>query len=499
MSRPAAGSPRILRNYYVGFPGSVGVRRPASPSTTALLRGIALAAWAWVVFAAFGAGAFTTGTRPPNTTVPPDFGGAFLAVLTLDLGPSSYYGRPALAVALERVGPTLALLSGAGVVAAVLGSGVVALARRDDAGRRVAAVSGYALGFPAAAWLLVGASALGGAVPLLAGPPAGAAGLLVGAVALALPLVAAVARAATRGWADRGWALDGLLFASWLLSAVVVVESLLGVAGVGRLLYEALAARDLPVSVAAAALLTLPALVAVVAREVAWSRPAATTPDGGGAGDAGRDGVDAGPRRAVRENRRLRLGLVAVGGVVALGVVGVVLRSPAAAPPALPLVLVGTLGTLVEGLVVALVAGLVGVALGWLTSRATAGRAAAAALTGAVAAVPLVVWFVVLRPPGVPRAAFGALAVASPVWLRAARAFDRADGAPVGVVRPAFGVALVGAGVVALVTLHLPTLGVTPARWLVVGSRRGASALALGVAGLAPLSLFLLGEGLRRG
>lgn len=465
----------------------------------ALLRGIALAAWSWIVFAAFGALVFATGPTPPSMDVPSTVGEAFIAILTFDLGASSVYGRPALSVAIERVGPTLSLLAGTTVVAAVLGFAVLVLARQGGSGRRIAEALGYVLAFPAAAWILMIAAALGDAL-VIGGDRFGVIGLAAGSLALALPLVALVARIVVREPNGRGWVLDAWLFASWLLGTVAVVESLVGPAGVGELLTRVLFARDAPLLIAAAALLTLPALLGAVVREIAWSGgPHAAIPGLGAAGRADRDTVPADPRRVVRENTRVRVGLLGIAALLALGAVGAALPVPPARPLAPSRILSGVAGETLDVLLVGVLAALLGVGLGLVSARVPYGRVLSAALAGYAASIPLLLWLLVLRPSGVPGHVFAVLAVASLVGLRAARDIDPARSLAVGDFLPALGVASVGAGVVELVTLQLSTLGVTSRGWIVVGGLpTTASALLLAVGGLPALSLFLLGEGLRR-
>jgi peptide/nickel transport system permease protein len=221
----------------------------------------------------------------------------FLAGLVrLDFGESLRHpGEPAWARVASSIGPTAALALIAVALGAVAGIGVAVLARGPWLGlraRRVLAAAPTAvaatplLSFaPLATYVLAARLRV---VPLPADPEAGAGGLLFAASLLALPLAAAVARVS-------GAALEGVIRAPFvavarakggsharafllhalpacsgpivtviasqlgaLLGGAVVLERLFERPGLGSLILEAYAARDLPVLegavVAAAAL-----------------------------------------------------------------------------------------------------------------------------------------------------------------------------------------------------------------------------------------------------
>jgi peptide/nickel transport system permease protein len=228
---------------------------------------------------------------------------------TLDLGDSLRRpGTRAFALVLRALGPTAALagvavaLGGvAGVAAALLSVGPWLGARRAWVHRAVLVVAATPLlaVAPVLTWLL---AVRWRAVPLPGDPQSGAAGLLFAAGLLAVPLSAQVARigraalldvarapflavAAAKGGApSRVWIVHALPVASApiatvvaaqlgaLLGGAVVLERLFERQGLGTVMLDAYASRDLPVleaAIVAAGLLYVAAQAASAAAQAA--------------------------------------------------------------------------------------------------------------------------------------------------------------------------------------------------------------------------------------
>jgi peptide/nickel transport system permease protein len=225
---------------------------------------------------------------------------------TLDLGDS--LRRPGVGATtrvLAALGPTsalagLAVVMGAmgGVGAALLAAGPWLGARRDWIERALVAIAAAPL-LAFAPLLTYALAARLRVVPLPGDPDAGFAGLLFASALLAVPLAASVGRVASAALADvarapflavarakgasaaRTWALHALPAAAGpivtvvatqlgaLLGGAVVLERLFERAGLGTLILEAYASRDLPVLegavVAAGALFVLTQGIAAAA------------------------------------------------------------------------------------------------------------------------------------------------------------------------------------------------------------------------------------------
>ncbi|HEY2513861.1 MAG TPA: ABC transporter permease [Polyangiaceae bacterium] len=206
-------------------------------------------------------------------------------LVTLDLGESLRRpGEKAMARVLVSLGPTGALAGVAVAIGGVLGAAAALLAEGPWLAPRARAGVERGLVATSAIPLLAFAPALTylfaarwRVLPLPGDPDAGALGLLFGSGLLALPLAAQVGRVGRAALADLGaapflrvarakgatnlrvWLLHALPVASGtiltvvatqlgaLLGGAVVLERLFERAGLGTLILEAYAARDLPV------------------------------------------------------------------------------------------------------------------------------------------------------------------------------------------------------------------------------------------------------------
>jgi peptide/nickel transport system permease protein len=204
---------------------------------------------------------------------------------TLDLGDSLRRpGTKAMARVLASLGPTSALAAAAVAMGAALGIAAAVLAEGPwlgDAGRRrVEQILAATSALPLLAFAPVATYALAArarVVPLPGDPDAGALGLLFASALLAVPLAAHVGRVGRAALADvarspfllvarakgatdaRVWLRHALPAASGpivtvvatqlgaLLGGAVVLERLFERAGLGTLMLEAYASRDLPV------------------------------------------------------------------------------------------------------------------------------------------------------------------------------------------------------------------------------------------------------------
>ena len=203
---------------------------------------------------------------------------------TLDLGDSLRRpGMKAMGRVLEALGPTSALAGLAVAIGAVLGIGAALLAegpwlgaKRQWVDRALVAIAAAPL-LAFAPVLTYGLAARWRLVPLPGDPDAGLAGLLFASALLALPLAASVGRVGRAALADvarapflavarakgatfaRVWIAHALPAAAGpivtviatqlgaLLGGAVVLERLFERAGLGTLILEAYASRDLPV------------------------------------------------------------------------------------------------------------------------------------------------------------------------------------------------------------------------------------------------------------
>lgn len=483
-------------------------------------RAAALGLWTWVTFAVVAGGVFVASGAMPDGW-PTGYLGGVLAVLTFGFGTSTTAGGPAFTVALTQLGPTLVLLLQVAVATALLYRGLVALADGDRLARQAGLVLSYLGGVSAVAWV-IGFLWVGGSTPLpvggLGGSAAGALSYWPAALALSIPLAAALGRLRLRG-AERGeWVRDGWLFCSWLLGSLVVVEAAAGVDGIGTMALRGGVRDDFPLLLSALALFVVLAVLASFGRELAW--PGA---DGGfapvGTTTAQADGgtersAAALFRDVVADSWRVKAGLVGLGVSVLAGAVGLAFVVPAAATRgplwALPLALGAVAPT---ALLAWAVATLAGSGLGLLATRVDGGRTAASAAWFA-ATVPLVVWFYLTvvatdasstTPFGSPTAVLAA-SVAPLVGVVAASALagDGDGEANVGLEQflPVVGTAAVCAAVVVLVVAQARGLaGIAPTGdlWTVFVTRELVGILlrfGLGV-GVPVVSLLLLGDGLR--
>jgi peptide/nickel transport system permease protein len=246
------------------------------------------------------------------------YGHFVVGLLTFDLGDS--LARPGVAAFAEvgrALGPTAALAGAAVTLGAVLGLSWSLLAvgpwlgtRKEWAHRGILVIAALPLiAFaPVLTYLLAVKLAL---VPLPGDPESGAAGLLFASTLLALPLAAQVARigraalleqcdakfldvAKAKGASPlRVWVLHALPAASApiavviatqlgaLLGGAVVLERLFERPGLGTLMLNAYAARDLPVLEAA---VIAAGMLFVVAQAIAAAVHAAIDPRAAGAG-----------------------------------------------------------------------------------------------------------------------------------------------------------------------------------------------------------------------
>lgn len=488
-----------------------------------VLRGVAGAVWSWVAFAVVAGAVFITSPDMPaawaGTTVE-----GVLSVLTFGFGTSVLYDEAALSVALDRLGPTLALLFETAVLAALCWRALVALAGRSEAGHRVATALAYLGGLSAVAWL-TGLVWLGQNTPLPVTESAtGPLSYWPAALALAVPVAAAFARLSVREAGLRDRVVDGWLFVSWLLGSLVLAESVLRIEGVGALVLDAGINLDFPAFLAAMSLLVLLALLASVGRELAWGDPPATpaTPgrepgsaraDGGVPGEVGSapDGATALARDLLRESWRVRVGLACLVPLLGVGVLGWAFLSLSTTDVGLARAVPLTLASVVPAALLAwVVAALVGIGLGLFVARFERARTALLA-AWFVANVPLLLWYYLATvaagsnalPPGVGPAVL-AVGVAPLVAVTAVSSLGSDTDVALGPERllPAVGVAAVCAGVIALVHAQaLGLVGIAPTAgvWGVLlreplGQTAVRSALSVG---LPAVALFLVGDGLR--
>jgi hypothetical protein len=485
-------------------------------------RAVALGLWTWVAFAVVAGVVFVASDAMPDGW-PTGYLGGVLAVLTFGFGISTTAGGSAFTVALTRLGPTLVLLLEVAVATALCYRGLAALADGDRLARQAGLGLSYLGGISAVAWV-IGFLWVGGSTPLpvggLGGSATGALSYWPAALALSIPLAAALGRLRLREAERREWVLDGWLFCSWLLGSLVVVEAAAGVDGIGTLGLRGGVRDDFPLLLSALALFVVLALGASVGREIAWpdadggvAAVRANPPADGGTEPAATDLL----RDVVAESWRVKAGLAGLGVSVLAGAFGLAFVVPAAAARgplwAVPLAMGAAAPTALLAWVVATSAG---VGLGLVATRVSGGRTvASAAWFGAT--VPLVVWFYLTvvaadasttTPVGLPAAVLAA-SVAPLVGVVAAGALagdsggnEEAPGAGPERFLPVVGTAAVCAAVVVLVVAQARGLaGIAPSGdlWGVFATRELVGILVrfgLGV-GVPAVSLLLLGDGLR--
>ncbi|WP_089816529.1 ABC transporter permease family protein [Halomicrobium zhouii] len=481
-------------------------RPDPSSFVVSILRGVGVAAWTWVAFAAVSATILVRVDDEMQAAldgaVSSSFVESFLGVLTFDFGLSILYQEPAIDIVSTALPTTLLLLGQVAVVAAVLGGALVALSRNGPGARRLVEVFGYLGAFPVPV-VLFGCYALGTSTgwAWLSPGAGGSLGNWLEATALALPIAAVTGRVVVREPRNRGWLIDAWLFGMWILGTVVFVERAAEIPGLGYFYMDANRAFDVPLTFAIGAALVLLGLVGVVARELAVS-----------AGSSDRFGsADAGPGPAVpdggtgvsdldtvlRDDRRVQAGLAGFGVFLAIGVVGSVLLDPVPVGqiPQSPIrATVEALGVVTFAAVgVATVASVLGVAFGLLSARVRYGRAATALTVGLAANVSFFVWMQFARAAidlPLPDSVWLGVAVTPPVALVARRKLAGRAGIPVAALWRPLGVAVTGAAVAALVVVQIQLVG--SASGHVLEPPTGVAV------GLPVLSLFLLGEGLRR-
>lgn len=433
---------------------------------------------------------------------------------TLSLWPFRLWGGaegpwPTIEPVLETAPVTFQLLTVAAGLALFLAVPVVALAQVAEA-RRAAAALGLLAAVPAVSlvFLLVGVD------PARTVEAGDFGGLLLPAVALALPLGVGLARLATLDTAGdpvraaRDLLLEGWLYVLWLPGALFVVETFFLVDGVTGLLDESLVQPHLAYLVQSTSLLVLPVLVVGCLRDLllAFLRPAST---GDPAADGGRAPVRRPLVRAVRESRPVQLGAGAFVALLLGGVVGTLALSEAGGrtadptPAAIADGLWMTTGTALVALVVATTLGLaVGVA-----SLGPGRRRHLPRLLDPVARVPSVVLLLGVAMGVVPLGTdlvapvfgtVGGLAVA-PAVARRYRCGVR-DGDERSPTLAAVALATTGAGLVAFAVFQLVLLvsGLADLSFLPLGFRLPSLAgPVLAMVGLPVAATFLLGTGLR--
>jgi ABC-type dipeptide/oligopeptide/nickel transport system permease component len=485
-------------------------------------RAAALGLWTWVAFAVVAGGVFVASGAMPDGW-PTGYVGGVLTVLTFGFGTSTTAGGPAFTVALTELGPTLVLLLEVVVATALLYRGLATLADGDRLARQAGLALAYLGGVSAVAWV-IGFLWIGGSTPLpvggLGGSATGALSYWPAALALSVPLAAALGRLRLREAERRDWVLDGWLFCSWLLGSLVVVEAAAGVDGIGTMALRGGVNDDFPLLLSALALFVVLAVLASFGRELAWAsadggfaRAGATPQADGGAREAATDLL----RDVVAESWRVKAGLAGLGLSVLAGGFGLAFVVPAAAARgplwALPLALGAVAPTALLAWVVATAAG---TGLGYVATRVTGGRTVASAAWFA-ATVPLVVWFYLTvvaagasatTPLGLPAAVL-AVSLAPLVGVVAAGALSGDpgdDGAATGTglarALPVVGTGAVCGAVVVLVVAQARGLaGIAPSGdlWTVFVTRELVGLLVrfgFGV-GVPVVSLLLLGDGLR--
>jgi len=471
-----------------------------------LLRGVALAAWTWVAFAAVAASILVRADDEMQAAldgaVSASFVESFLGVLTFDFGLSILYQEPVIDMVFTALSTTILLLGQVAVVVTVLGGALVALSRRSPGARRLVEVFGYLGAFPVPV-VLFGCYALGISTgwAWLSPGAGGSLGNWLEATVLALPIAAATGRILVREPRNRGWLIDAWLFGMWILGTVVYVEYAANIRGLGLIYREANYNQDVPLTFAAGAAIVLIGLVGVVAREVAFS---AEGSGWFGSADAGADAAVPDGGTGVSDldtvlwnDRRVKAGLAGFGVFLAIGVVGSLLLDPVPVGqiPQSPIrATVEALGVVTFAAVgVAAVASVLGIAFGLLSARVRYGRAATALTVGLAANVSFFVWMQFV--PGaldmpLPDSVWLGVAVSPPVALVARRELAGRAEIPVAALWPSLGVAVTGAAVATLVLVQIQPVRIM--NWDVLAPPIGV------VIGLPVLSLFLLGEGLRR-
>ncbi|MFD1645075.1 hypothetical protein [Haloarchaeobius litoreus] len=490
--------------------------------------------WSWVVFSAtmalFSGDRATAAILGPNSTPAmydrvgpqiPGYWGTFVRTLTLD-GRQSWViqqGAPGWELVGQSAGRTMKLVVVALVLALLIAVPLVVLSQ-VDVGRR--AVAGFSLlgGIPTFIWCLF-------ALDFAKHPgshimPRTYAEMLVPGATLAIPLGLGLTRIVSRYDVTdvrtmvRDVLLDGWLYVVWIPGALVVVETVFAVNGVFYLWFQALVQGDFPLFTLLSSVLVAPVLFCAFVRDVLLAvilpESTSSTPTRSVAADGGTTSVLPPLLSAVRHSRVTQAALGLFGLLSVVGLVGSQLTSRpdrwANKQTVQPYQLFDALAAVtLTAVIVFLVAAAVGVGLGLLATGTSLPRHLNRVLDP-VANLPFAVffvaWLIYLESPDrlVTQLLFGGvggLAVAPIV----ARRFEReaTEGRGETAVLAATGVAISGAALVVFTVTELSFLGYGLGDlWLNTTDVTLESRLWswLGVLAVPAVTLFLLGEGLRR-
>ncbi|WP_435332949.1 hypothetical protein [Haloarchaeobius sp. TZWWS8] len=306
--------------------------------------GSTVASWVALGLLLVQAVASMVGPSPALESLPPELAaevgatrGTFdrvVDVLLLDVGRSFTMApdESAWSVVGTTVADTGTLVVLALVLAALVAMPLVLLARQGNelAGR----IAGYVGALPTHVWSFAFfALVVNDVVQFPRRPiPADPLSMAVPALVLALPLGTGLAGLLVRDESLAGGRrqrlLEGSLRASWFVGAVVVVENLFGVSGLGYLWIRALGTGDVPVFVAATLSLTLPLLFLGLVRDLVWTllddgeRGSTATGRRPTQADGGVSAVSL--RSIVAADSRVRAGLVSFVLALVVGLVGAV-------------------------------------------------------------------------------------------------------------------------------------------------------------------------------
>lgn len=255
----------------------------------------------------------------------------FVSLLTFDFGFSESLMKNVWPVIGSAVGSSVVLVAASLLITAVLSAGAYVLAKTDW-GARIARIAGVLAGsVPGAAWLLslYLLVSVRLSIPGLLEPGSNAA-ITAGAVGIALPLVSLVARTLGRqetlgGMPRMSVYRNARVATSWMVSSLVIVETIIGTGGVGSLWMSSIRSHDAPLFLATTVALTLPIVLVNAVFEglsPGWRFPAApeTKPtvetDGGGGSVTDASFVD-----LVQRNRSVAGGAVTFAGFLVAGFV----------------------------------------------------------------------------------------------------------------------------------------------------------------------------------
>lgn len=263
--------------------------------------------WTWVAFA--GTMAPFSGDRAVNTMLGPNpspsvrrqvsteipgYAGTFVKTLTFGDRQSwvVYPGASGWEIVGQTAGESLKLVAIALVLALVIAVPFV-LVSQVDLARPFLAIIGLLGGLSTLVWCLF---VLGFAPnPGSHIDPEGLGGLFVPAATLAVPLGLAAGRIASRydltdtRTTVRDLLLDGWLYVAWIPGALVLVEQLFAVTGLGYLWYQALVQGDFPLFTLLSSVLVAPVVFCAFLRELGLAltlpAPGSSRADKGVAGD----------------------------------------------------------------------------------------------------------------------------------------------------------------------------------------------------------------------